>query len=178
MFYIHVGETKQNQDQYSCNKQFTTKPPELNKSSVRLFALNDNIFSHHSALAVVLKILYLMEEVKWLSGIAADCQHCHASYQGSVPGSASGRKSRRVTVLCEGKQLGQLGLTGCDEASSAIEGVSSTTAVPGVSKWRFSSEVGYRNWPRYGLRWSGWYCRPAQRVLCRIAVPTTTAQTV
>ena len=55
---------------------------------------------------------------------------------------------------------------------------------------------GYRNWPRYGLRWSGWYCnleqhelcrplrgrlrprRPAQRVLFRIAVPTTTAQTV
>ena len=56
--------------------------------------------------------------------------------------------------------------------------------------------VGYRNWPRYGLRWSDWYCnpaqhelcrpsrgrlrprRPTQRVLCRIAVPTTTAQTV
>ena len=53
--------------------------------------------------------------------------------------------------------------------------------------------VNYRNWPRYGLRWSGWYCnpaqhelcrplrgrlRPAQPVLCRIAVPTTTAQTV
>ena len=55
---------------------------------------------------------------------------------------------------------------------------------------------GYRNWPRYGLCWSGWYwnpeqhelCRPsrgrlrprrpAQRVLFRIAVPTTTAQTV
>ena len=52
---------------------------------------------------------------------------------------------------------------------------------------------GYRNWPRYGLRWNGWYCnpeqhelcrpsrgrlRPAQRVLFRIAVPTTTAQTV
>ena len=55
---------------------------------------------------------------------------------------------------------------------------------------------GYRNWPRYGLRWSGWYCNPeqhelcrplrdrlrprwpAQRVLFRIAVPTTTAQTV
>ena len=44
----------------------------------------------------------------------------------------------------------------------------------------------YRNWPRYGLRWSGWYCnpeqhelcRPSQRVLFRIAVPTTTAQTV
>ena len=58
------------------------------------------------------------------------------------------------------------------------------------------NENGYRNWPRYGLRWSGWYCnpeqhelcrpsrgrlrprRPAQRVLFRIAVPTTTAQTV
>ena len=55
---------------------------------------------------------------------------------------------------------------------------------------------GYRNWPRYGLRWSGWYChqaqhelcrpsrgrlrprRPAQRVLCLMAVPPTTAQTV
>ena len=54
----------------------------------------------------------------------------------------------------------------------------------------------YRNWPRYGLRWSGWYCyptqhelyrpsrgrfrprRPAQRVLCRITVPATTAQTI
>ena len=52
--------------------------------------------------------------------------------------------------------------------------------------------VGYRNWSRYGLRWSGWYCYLAQhelcwpshgglrprRVLCQIAVPTTTAQTV
>ena len=56
--------------------------------------------------------------------------------------------------------------------------------------------TGYRNWPRYGLRWSGWYChqaqhelcrpsrgrlrprRPAQRVLCLMAVPPTTAQTV
>ena len=47
----------------------------------------------------------------------------------------------------------------------------------------------YRNWLRYGLRWSGWYCNPAQhelcrpscgrlRVLCRISVPTTKAQTV
>ena len=26
---------------------------------------------------------------------------------------------------------------------------------------------GYRNWPRYGLRWSGWYCNPAQHELCR-----------
>ena len=26
---------------------------------------------------------------------------------------------------------------------------------------------GYRNWPRYGLRWSGWYCSPAQHELCR-----------
>ena len=36
-----------------------------------------------------------------------------------------------------------------------------------------NADDGYRNWPRYGLRW-----RPAQLVLCRIAVPTTTAQTV
>ena len=48
----------------------------------------------------------------------------------------------------------------------------------------------FRNWPRYGLRWSGRYCNPAQHELCRpshgrlpsavsrIAVPTTTAQTV
>ena len=27
--------------------------------------------------------------------------------------------------------------------------------------------VYYRNWPRYGLRWSGWYCNPAQHELCR-----------
>ena len=26
---------------------------------------------------------------------------------------------------------------------------------------------GYRNWPWYGLRWSGWYCNPAQHELCR-----------
>ena len=25
----------------------------------------------------------------------------------------------------------------------------------------------YRNWPRYGLRWSGWYCHQAQHELCR-----------
>ena len=27
--------------------------------------------------------------------------------------------------------------------------------------------VYYRNWPWYGLRWSGWYCNPAQHELCR-----------
>ena len=27
--------------------------------------------------------------------------------------------------------------------------------------------VEYRNWPRYGLRWSGWYCNPAQHELFR-----------
>ena len=27
--------------------------------------------------------------------------------------------------------------------------------------------VGYRNWPRYGLRWSGWYCNREQHELCR-----------
>ena len=26
---------------------------------------------------------------------------------------------------------------------------------------------GYRNWPRYGLGWSGWYCHQAQHELCR-----------
>ena len=31
----------------------------------------------------------------------------------------------------------------------------------------FSNVVSYRNWPRYGLRWSGWYCNPAQHELCR-----------
>ena len=25
----------------------------------------------------------------------------------------------------------------------------------------------YRNWPQYGLRWSGWYCNPEQHELCR-----------
>ena len=25
----------------------------------------------------------------------------------------------------------------------------------------------YRNWPRYGLHWSGWYCNPEQHELCR-----------
>ena len=25
----------------------------------------------------------------------------------------------------------------------------------------------YRNWPRYGLRWSGWYCNREQHELCR-----------
>ena len=25
----------------------------------------------------------------------------------------------------------------------------------------------YRNWPRYSLGWSGWYCNPAQHKLCR-----------
>ena len=57
---------------------------------------------------------------------------------------------------------------------------------------QFAKIFRYRNWPRYGLRCRGWYCYPAQhelcrpsrgrlrsaqRVLCRIAVPTTTAQT-
>ena len=30
-----------------------------------------------------------------------------------------------------------------------------------------SMQHGYRNWPRYGLRWSGWYCNPEQHSLCR-----------
>ena len=29
----------------------------------------------------------------------------------------------------------------------------------------------YKNWPQYGLRWSGWYCNPAQHELC---LPTST----
>ena len=66
-------------------------------------------------------------------------------------------------------------------------------------QWKHNLRHGggnYRNWPRYGLRWSGWYChqaqhelcrpsrgrlrprRPAQRVLCLMAVPPMTAQTV
>ena len=32
---------------------------------------------------------------------------------------------------------------------------------------RQRSSNGYRNWPRYGLRWSGWYCNPEQHELCR-----------
>ena len=32
---------------------------------------------------------------------------------------------------------------------------------------RWNSILGYRNWPRYGLRRSGWYCNPAQHELCR-----------
>ena len=57
----------------------------------------------------------------------------------------------------------------------------------------FNNMISFRNWPRYGLHWSGWYCNPAQHelclqavtrprrpawVLCRIAVPTTTGQAV
>ena len=30
-----------------------------------------------------------------------------------------------------------------------------------VKSGRLSWVVCYRNWPRYGLRWSGWYCYPA-----------------
>ena len=30
-----------------------------------------------------------------------------------------------------------------------------------------SSVVCYRNWPRYGLSWSGWYCNLEQQELCR-----------
>ena len=66
----------------------------------------------------------------------------------------------------------------------------------GIRSTNLHIVVEYRNWPRYGLRWSGWYCNPAkhelcrpsrgrlrprqraQRVLFRIAVPTTTEQTV
>ena len=38
------------------------------------------------------------------------------------------------------------------------------------------SRRGYRNWPRYGLCWSGWYCNPAQHELCQpmSAVPDCT----
>ena len=31
----------------------------------------------------------------------------------------------------------------------------------------------YRNWPRYGLCWSGWYCNPEQHELCRPAGTTS-----
>ena len=36
-----------------------------------------------------------------------------------------------------------------------------------ISQSIFELERRYRNWPRYGLRWSGWYCNPAQHKLCR-----------
>ena len=82
----------------------------------------------------------------------------------------------------------------CDPLSSMLP-QSKILILPQTSPLRRSSIMivkgDYRNWPRYGLRWSGWYChqaqhelcrlrprRPAQRVLCLMAVPPTTAQTV
>ena len=32
---------------------------------------------------------------------------------------------------------------------------------------KYSVMIYYRNWPWYGLRWSGWYCNPEQHELCR-----------
>ena len=47
------------------------------------------------------------------------------------------------------EQLGQLGLPVCDEALIGMGGASLTSEVPGVSKRRFSSEVGYATLPRF-----------------------------
>ena len=47
------------------------------------------------------------------------------------------------------EQRGELGLPGCDEALSGMGGASLTSEVPGVSKRRFSSEVGYDTPPRF-----------------------------
>ena len=35
-----------------------------------------------------------------------------------------------------------------------------------LSSFERDSHVGYRNWPRCGLRWSGWYCNQAQHECC------------
>ena len=39
----------------------------------------------------------------------------------------------------------------------------------GLTHWdpRSTGLASYRNWPRYGLRWSGWYCNPEQHELCQ-----------
>ena len=37
----------------------------------------------------------------------------------------------------------------------------------GIRSTNLHIVVEYRNWPRYGLRWSGGYCNPAQHELCR-----------
>ena len=37
----------------------------------------------------------------------------------------------------------------------------------GIRSTNLHIVVEYRNWPRYGLRWSGWYCHQAQHELCR-----------
>ena len=86
-------------------------------------------------------------------------------------------------------------INGCRWAMVECQLLKADGCWPTVDGW-LSTIDGYRNWPRYGLRWSGWYChqaqhelcrpsrgrlrprRPAQRVLCLMAVPPTTAQTV
>ena len=55
---------------------------------------------------------------------------------------------RTVTVQCEGRTTGAIGAPlVCDEALSDIGGVSLTSGVSGVSKRKFSSEVGYATLP-------------------------------
>ena len=61
----------------------------------------------------------------------------------------------------------------CDMFGSVLECYELThiswLSTPGNYAWvnRHCYPIGYRNWPRYGLRWSGGYCNPAQHELCR-----------
>ena len=55
-------------------------------------------------------------------------------------------------------------------AASGRATAGTTRAVPDCSTNHSSADrivVNSYNWPRYGLRWSGWYCNPEQHELCR-----------
>ena len=67
-----------------------------------------------------------------MGGAAVIGQRCHASDRGSVPGSASGRKSRLTFVPFEGRKTEAIGAPQCDEVLRGIGGSSLTNEVPGV----------------------------------------------
>ena len=65
------------------------------------------------------------------------------------PNQTQGDNTGQQLYHARAEQLGQLGLPGCDEALSGMGGASLTSEVPGVSKRRFSSKVGYATLPRF-----------------------------
>ena len=75
------------------------------------------------------------------------CERSRATDRGSFPGSSQGENPGEQLYDARAEQLGQLRLPGCDEALSGMGGASFTSEMPGVSRRRFLSEVGYATLP-------------------------------
>ena len=111
----------------------------------RVSALLTKMFVEESTQKMLVKIFCS----SWLNGVVVACQRCHASGRGSVPGSASRIIPASNCTMRGQNNWGNWGSPCVMKLLSGMGGASMTREVPGVSKRRFLSEVGYATLPRF-----------------------------